>query len=233
MVAERGFVMVTSLIFLLILTVIGVTAMMNTSNEQQITTNVTMRVRAQEGSDWSRGLINYVMGNHFFYRGWPSPMGGLAAGTFTIDPNTSASLAVRGTGATTPGCAVGPANPPAGHAACPCLVTADGTGAPLYDDKITAGYATSIIDYTCPDARISIDSNGDSTADLTSDVYIVHLGIFLPAGVATAQVAGYEGTGKGTAGGGAHIYLDIRSRGTEGTQTATAMTGIQYRIVIK
>lgn len=238
LIRETGFVLITSMILLAVLMMVGMTAMQNSNMGQKVITNAAQTSKTREGSEWSRSIINDVITNHFNNAGWPPPYGTSAAFVGTTFP--PANFFVRSTTAT-PGNCVLIGNGAAGTFGNVVLQTTDASGALIYNNKIPT-LASSILDYSCPDARIVVDPSGNNTAPITTNIYVVQLGSGLATGAATAMVAGYEGTGKGAAGGGGGLYLDIRACSSmdatiggqcRSTTSATATTGVQYRLVIR
>lgn len=80
----RGYVLITSMVFLVILTMVGVTAVQNTALEQKMSANVAFHTQSREDSESGRNALSSTLYNHLFYRGWPAPTGTLASGTFTL-----------------------------------------------------------------------------------------------------------------------------------------------------
>lgn len=234
-----GFVLIASVLFLYVLMAVGVTAMQHTSVGQKITLNFANAARTREGSDWGRSIISDVLTNHFQYLGWPPPLGTLAASSFSV-PGT---LFVRSTTATTAQCVLTGTTLPTTLPTLPVsLVINSATGAQLTLDKMTVGLATSILDFNCPDARLVLDTKGDNTNTTAINIYTFPLGVTLDPGSSLAMSAGYEGTGKGSASGGANLVVDIRACGNmdltlggrcRSETSASVVTGAQYNLVIR
>ena len=202
---QDGYVLATSLIFMLVLTLAAASAMRSSGIEQRMATNSAFKQRSFESSEAARGAFAEVLDPHIFYRGWPSPLGGLAANAFTIP----SGLSVR---------------------------DSDNNSASdlLYKNKVSAGLASRLDDYTTADGSYAGDANGDGATDLPADVYVQQMGVIQAPGAAIAMIAGYEGSGKSNASGGGQMLLDIRSRGrSSGGDGALSLTGSAYRHVIR
>ena len=66
LLTQRGAVLITSLIFLLVLTLIAVVAMQSTSLEQKMSTNVAYKLQTFEDAESSRAAISSVMYPHLW-----------------------------------------------------------------------------------------------------------------------------------------------------------------------
>ncbi len=85
-----------------------------------------------------------------------------------------------------------------------------------------------------------LDGNADSEVkhktpapqDISADIHVTNLGASLASGASTAMVSGYEGLGKGSAGGGSYLIFDVQSEGYAANRTK-ATTGSDVRIAIK
>ncbi len=67
---QQGAVLITSLIFLTVLTLIGVVSMQSTSMDYQMSTNAVLRDRAFYFSENGRQAMGSVLDDHLFERGW-------------------------------------------------------------------------------------------------------------------------------------------------------------------
>jgi Tfp pilus assembly protein PilX len=67
---QSGAVLVTSLVFLLVLTLVAVIAMQSTITDQKISTNVAFKTKSFEYSEAPRPKAGDVMDAHVFERGW-------------------------------------------------------------------------------------------------------------------------------------------------------------------
>ncbi|MBF0435566.1 MAG: hypothetical protein HQL77_09370 [Magnetococcales bacterium] len=242
---ERGYILVSSMVLLFVLLIVALSAMQTTTMEQQVTINSANATLTRQGSEWGRTVISDVLIDHFAYRGWPAPMGTLTAGLF----NVPAKLFVRSTAATVTSCTlIGTTLPTTLPASPVSLAVNDGTGAQLSDSKMAAGVATSILDFRCPDARLTLSTRGTLTNagasidDTVINIYVMQLGTVLGAGASVAESAGYEGTGKGSASGGGVTYLDVRACSSSdltlggqcrSASAASVVLGAQYQMIIR
>ncbi len=81
---ERGAVLVISLIFLAVLTLVAVVAMQSTVLEQRMSANMAFKARTTESSEAGRLAIGQVMESYVFYQEWPAPNGTGLSGLFNI-----------------------------------------------------------------------------------------------------------------------------------------------------
>ena len=82
---QRGAVLVVSLIFLVMLTMVAVIANQSTVLETRMSTNTIVKTRAVEASEALRMASNELLDAHLFYRGWPDALGGsLSDGLFNL-----------------------------------------------------------------------------------------------------------------------------------------------------
>ncbi|MCB1875432.1 MAG: hypothetical protein KDH88_05600 [Chromatiales bacterium] len=71
-VKHRGFVLVTSLVFLLILTVVAIFALKSTGVQYRMSSNTAFLDRARAASDSGRLALSSVMPEHVYEREWTS-----------------------------------------------------------------------------------------------------------------------------------------------------------------
>jgi len=74
--AQRGYALITSLVFLVVLTLVAVTAIQGTTLELKMSNNEKMRTEAFYVSDTPRQVISRLIDIHTFARGWSTTMGG-------------------------------------------------------------------------------------------------------------------------------------------------------------
>ena len=67
---QRGYVLITSLIFLTILTLVGVSSMQSSTLEYQVSTNQAFTERAFQSSDTGRKALADIVHAHVYERGW-------------------------------------------------------------------------------------------------------------------------------------------------------------------
>lgn len=203
---QRGTVLVTALVFMVVLTLVAVVAMRGTSTDLKITTNSMLHTRAFENSEAARSLMVDVLNSHVFNRSyadaWPQAAGGDV-------PDADFAL-------------------PTGLSVCPCP---SGPPANVWLNNNVALGSSNF--YAPANADMQYRLAGSSAAyDVDADLYITRLLAVQAAGSSAAQVSGYEGFGKGTAGGGGYLFFDVRSLGSSVDNT-TALTGSDVRIVIR
>jgi len=73
---QRGAILVTSLVFLIVLTLIALVASQSTVLETRMSTNTIIKSRATESSETLRTGTNDLLETHFYNRGWPAGAGG-------------------------------------------------------------------------------------------------------------------------------------------------------------
>ncbi|MGD2075620.1 MAG: hypothetical protein PVG38_11985 [Gammaproteobacteria bacterium] len=180
---ERGAVLITSLIFLVMLTVAAVVANQSTVLETRMSTNAVVKARAVEGSEALRMASHELLDTHLYYRGWPQALGGNLNDTlFDIPPDLALDTPLTNWG------------------------TTNGAAEDLFDP------ATWIRDMTLRfDGNGDGDLVDD--VDQQADFYAYKTVVVNATGSATAMVAGYEGLGKSSASGGALMFFDLRSAG--------------------
>ena len=73
--SQRGAALIIGLIFLAVLTLVGVTAMRSTTLEYQISTNQAFKHQSFAYSETGRRVLGEVLDDHVFERGWTLPGG--------------------------------------------------------------------------------------------------------------------------------------------------------------
>lgn len=204
--SQQGAVLVTSLIFLVMLTVVAVVANQSTVLETRMSTNTVAKARAVEASEALRLASNGLIDAHLYYRGWPTALTGLTGGITVPDDffDIPTGLAVN-------------------------QAVDWGLGNDAAESLFNP--ATWVNDMS-----LRIDGNGDSDyvddLDQQADLFVYKSAVTNSTGSATAMVAGYEGLGKSSASGGALIFFDLRSVG-ESAASSSGVTGSNYRYVIR
>ncbi len=198
-------VLITALILLAVLTLIAIVAMRSTTLDLRLTTNNMLQARAFESSEGARVQVPGPLDAHVFHRGWP---GGHAVGNPGPDAFDIPSE----------------------------LTIVDLTKDLHTETKDHIGdYSDAqrdMIYRSDGDASGSVDEKNPSSVDIAADIYVTKLGAIAAAGAANAMVAGYEGFGKGIAGGGGNLLFDLRARGHAANRTE-AITASDVRIVIR
>ncbi len=87
---QAGVVLITSLIFLTVLTLVALVANQSTVMETRMSTNSVVKKRALESSEALRTGTDDLLDAHLFHRGWPTVFGGgLGNGLFNIPTGIS------------------------------------------------------------------------------------------------------------------------------------------------
>lgn len=86
--AQRGFVLVTSLIMLMVLTLVGTFSMQSANMEYRMASNMTFRDRAFQSSEAGRGAMGGLLDAHVFERGWNANIT-LPSGLAVLDKDSS------------------------------------------------------------------------------------------------------------------------------------------------
>jgi hypothetical protein len=180
---ERGAVLVTSLIFLVMLTVAAVVANQSTVLETRMSTNAVVKARAVEASEALRMASHDLIDTHLYYRGWPQASGGsLNDSLFDMPAGVVLDTPLTNWG------------------------TGNGASEDLFDPTTWVRDLTLRIDGNG-------DGDHVDDVDQQADFYAYKTVVVNATGSATAMVAGYEGLGKSSASGGALMFFDLRSAG--------------------
>ncbi len=204
---ERGSVLITALTFLVVLTMVAVTAMRTTVLDFKMTTNTMLEGRAFEHSEIGFGWMTPVLDGHVmnsdYEPAWPGAAGG--------NVPDAAAFAL-----------------PAGLSICPCPA-----GPP---DDVWVADNVPLGDYSAEDMQYRLDGNGDGDfddpVDVASDLFVTRLHSIRMVGAAAGSSSGYEGVGKGDAGAGTALFFDVRSRGAS-LDGARTLIGGDIRVVIR
>lgn len=213
-----GFALITALIFLVILTLVAITALRTSGLELRMGSNNALRTESFESSESPRLLLTQLLDVHTFNRGWPvSVGGGIPDGEFnypfpvglSLDSATPANWYVNNVDE-------------AGN--CESPFRAAGTAACTL--RTDASY------------RRDLAAGGEQPFVIRSDLSVFKLRVDLAPGAGTAMLAGYEGTGKSIASSGGRVFFYVRSSGRDaavadaGTEARTD-TGTLFRHVIR
>ena len=124
---EQGYVLLTSIIFLVIVTVLSLSAVRIGNVGERTTTNTALQMKVFETSEAARTAAATVLDEHIYYRGWPSNNGGsLQSNLFPV----ASSLTIRD-------------------------ADSDSVTDNLYEDKVAAGLATDVADDSTVDIQYS------------------------------------------------------------------------------
>lgn len=188
---QSGAVLITSLMFLVVLTLVALVASQSTVLEARMSTNTIIKGRATESSEALRMGANDLIDGHLYNRGWPLLYTGgtLDNSLFSIPVGiTVTNIVDWGTG--------------------------NDAGEDLFDASTWTQDMTLRVDG-------NTDSDYNDDVDQKADMYVFKTVTVNSPGSATAMVAGYEGLGKSSAAGGALIYFDLRSVGASAGSAST------------
>lgn len=91
---QAGAVLITSMMFLMVLTIVALVANQSTVLETRMSANAVAKKRAVESSEALRMGADDLLDAHLFNRGWPAVFGGgLANGLFNIPSGITANSA--------------------------------------------------------------------------------------------------------------------------------------------
>lgn len=217
LVRQRGVALFVGLVFLVVLSLVAITAMKGTLIEMRMGTSTARHEQAFETSETLRGVPVSLFDEHVFERGWPAVLGGtLPDADFDYQSKFPSTLLTAVADGLQDDCSGNPTL--------------------LYAQLQTCGTPESLYDPSTwhPDMTLSVCDVAASscTTEVGGKVSIVPDGQVLAEGAGGAQSAGYRGLGVGAAGGGANMYFEIRSVGTvPGNGIAT--THSQYRQTIR
>lgn len=200
---QTGAVLITSLMFLVVLTLVALVASQSTVLESRMSTNTIIKGRATESSEALRVGANDLIDGHMYNRGWP-----VVFDTTSTLANSLFSIPVGVTVTS---------------------VTNWGVGNTVGENLYTPSTWTQ-------DMTLQVDGNTDGDynddVDQNAALYVFKTVTTNTPGSATAMVAGYEGLGKSSAGGGALVFFDLRSVGGSAGNSST-VTGSNYRYVVR
>ena len=209
---ERGAVLITSLMFLIVLTLVALVASQSTVLEARMSNNTIVKGRATESSEALRTGTLDLLDTHLFNRGWPK---GYTDGTNigTLDPSYSALFTL-----------------PVGVSVTNVVNWAPGNdaGETLFNPASWTKDMTLAVNGNSG----SGDTDYDDDVDQKADLYVFRTVTVNSPGSATAMVGGYEGLGKSSASGGALMFFDLRSVGAS-AGSAETVTGSNYRYVVR
>lgn len=234
---QRGYVLITSIIFLVLLTLVALVALKNSGLEARMGANNALHTQAFEASEGSRRLVNILVDTNVFNRGWPATAAG---GLINDSEFDSVSLSLL----TKPYTSCGTSTTPTSYGTC--LYPLAGTPSNWYFQnsecsgafpcsKFPNGLDTDA-QYKVPlTTSSSSSSSGGSSPMVTGTMAIFKLNAAIAPGSGAQMNAGYLGAGHGTASNGSYLYFFINSHGLD--QGTTAQAGVDtstiYRDVIR
>lgn len=210
---QRGAVLLTGLMFLLVLSIVAAVTMQGTTLEVRMATNNAVHLQAFEASEGLRIVSGRLLDEHVFHRGWPTTMPGgiVESGRFAADMPTDMTIADHDTD---------------DDADLLYLQNTEGADylqtAGLFDLAEDMNWCVSN-----PDS-----GNCDDKSDISAVAAIYRTRAALTEGTGAAMIAGYEGLGVGTAGGGGSLFFEIRSTGNAPVN-ARSVTGSEYRHIVR
>lgn len=210
---QQGAVLLTGLLFLLVLSIVAAVTMQGTTLEVRMATNAAVHLQAFEASEGLRIVSGRLLDEHAFHRGWPTtvPGGIVETGRFSVDMPTD--LTIEDHDADT-------------DADLLYLLNTEGT-----DFLQTAGLFDLADDMIwCVNNPDDGDCSGKSDIGATTAIYRTRSA--LTEGTGAAMIAGYEGLGIGTAGGGGSLFFELRSTGNAPVN-ARAITASEYRHIVR
>lgn len=199
-----GFALITAMIFLLVLTLVAITAIRGTSLELKMSANKAMRTEALEASEASRALVSRLIDAHTFSRGWPVSIGGSVTDEEFAYPMPPGLEIIHQD-----------SKPRSWY-----LGNTESLFDPLHlltDARFSDDAAAS----------------GQTAYPVSGELAVFKLRISINAGSGAAMMAGYEGTGKGMAASGGAVFYAVQSRGSDPGNHAVTITGADYRHVIR
>lgn len=203
----RGYALITALVFLIILSTIGIFTLRSTALEIMMGANNNKSVQAFESAEAARAATSRLIQHHLEKRGWPESAGG------TIDDGDfgrpmPAGLTLQNEGD-------GPRN--------------------WYEGSFHSVLDFSSLDFSKADARYQLGIEAGSARGFalqgSSIVSILHKDI--QAGSNNAMSSGYEGLGEGASNGGASVFFYVVAQGQDPTGKARRCTAAIYRYIAR
>lgn len=207
-VKQHGYVLITSLIFMLVLTLVAVTAMDTTTMELRMSNNTVLKSRSFESSEALRTLSGELVDAHAYHRGWPKvSSGGIEDDLFNLAIPAALSILDK---------------------------NSDGIPDELFmGNEVSENIFTTAL---TPDFNYKHDENGDGdytdAEDLEATLAVYKSATINAPGSGSCQVCGYEGRGKSSAAGGAIAFFELHSSGSS-AGSASSITVADYRHIIR
>lgn len=188
---QSGAVLITSLMFLVVLTLVALVANQSTVLEARMSSNTIVKGRATESSEALRVGANDLLDGHLYNRGWPIMYTGgtLDNSLFSIPSGITVSNTSNWS-------------------------TGNDANENLYNTSTWTQDMTLSVDGNS-------DGDFDDDVDQSANLFVFKTVTTNSPGSATAMVAGYEGLGKSSASGGALIFFDLRSVGASAGSSST------------
>lgn len=243
---QRGYVLITSIIFMVLLTMVALVALKNSGMEARMGANNALHTQAFEASEASRRLVNILVDTNVFNRGWPATAAGGSVNDSEFD---SVSLGLL----TAPHTSCGTSTAPTTYGVC--LYPLGGTPIDWYfqNTECSGAFPCSKFpgnldvdaQYKVPltfgsssggsSSGGSSSSSGGTTPMISGSIAVYKLNAALAPGSGAQMNAGYLGAGHGTASNGSYLYFFINGHGVDqgATPQAGADTSTIFRDVIR
>lgn len=199
----------TSLVFLMVLTTIGIFTLRNAALEVMMSANNNKSTEAFEASEAIRTLSSQLIETHLHNRGWPKAVGGF------VDDDRFGQQIPAGLTLAKNAAASAPRN--------------------WYDNSLTTLPSFNASDLARADVLYDRNITGNSVAGfkLQGSAVVKSLRVDIQAGSNAAMSSGYEGLGNGAAAGGGNMYFYVAAKGQDPSGQATRYTAAIFRYVIR
>lgn len=214
---QRGVALVTGLLLLAVLTIVAVAAMQGTGLELKMATNTAVHAQAFEASEGLRLVAGRLLDEHTFWRGWPTTMTGGVIPSGDFEVAIPSGLTVD-------------SNDGDEEDAADDLYINNPEGADAI--QTAAEWGDLDVDMELCVYNTDPDTGCTDAADTRAQVAVYKTGVRQGVGTGSAQAAGYEGLGVAASAGGAHLFYELRSRGTAASN-AESLTVAEYRHIIR
>jgi Tfp pilus assembly protein PilX len=213
--SNKGFALVTAMIFLVLLTLVALVALRSSGLEALTSSNNAQRMEALESSETARTTIGDIVDAHVYNHGWPTTVAGGQVSTAEFG-TMPAGLTIQFP--TSGGCSAASGTVPNWYGSNSESTPFDPT---TLDCDATYTYTTN---------------TGNSLVTVFASLSVYKLRVDTAPGAGTAMVQGYEGVGRALAAGGGNIFFYLRSRGKDlsgSTGSSNYDTSADYRYVIR
>lgn len=205
----HGYALITGIVFLAVLTTVGVLALKNAGLESRMSANNNMNTQAFEAAEVTRTLVSQLLDPHVNNRGWPKTIGGTIPDEIFNYP-----IPIGMTLSTSAG-----NNAPINWYSAPLEPAS--SFAPLDMSTIHVQYSRNVANAESPDLVLQASA---TVKRLRADIN---------PGSDAAMSSGYEGLGKSAATGGSSLYFNVTARGQDPNSQAVDFTSSTYRHVIR
>ena len=211
---KRGFALITAMIFLVLLTLVALVALRGSGLEALVSGNNAQRAEAFESSEIARISISDVIDAHVYNRGWPN------------------NLTISGVTGTVPVEEFG--SMPGGLALSSLGSWYSSNTEDTNTTAFPSGFTPDVMDRDAS-YTLAVGTTG-APAQIYADLYVYKLRVDLGTGTGAAMSQGYEGLGRGAAGGGGNMFFYVKSSGRDlkgSTSTSNYDTSADFRYVIR